>query len=357
MKTNMILKRIVCVMMIVAMNVAFIPVVNVEAANKDQTITITIPNKFYKNLDAQIEASPKNSVTCDSILKVTNGPDMDHSYYVRKGGIALSDVVVNAKVKNAVYRVDSVSNDIEFQGKYSDSMDDIGNHDIASSGMYIHADEAGKIPVGEYIHIHNPGKYSISLENITSKNHEIITLNIDTNYKYDTNNTDGILNVDTVKRPTVSTVSSDKDRSGTEIGSRIDDRNNGAMYYNGVYYLDYNNGNNTFLLKFPFDNRKDIVSTDWVKNDYKVGAIRIDVQNTPLEIADSPFLGGKKLSDYVFSNVYPTNTDKLRAKDSLNVIGILFHRHILMKLRQDCLENGMMQTVLTQNYVMEFSLN
>lgn len=332
-KTNGIRSVLLTVVMAFAMVITLLPAtaVTAKAAYPDQTFTLKVPEKFYSS-----EADEEDDFTGSEIINYNVTSTDTRPGYVdirrnrgdfnagkRQGYMVITTVSLKVKSKSSVFRLTEIngseenfridqsvafSDDIaaisDYASTNSDTFENNNSHSFGENylsfkpvkeGMYTCSNTVGKIPIGS-IYIAKPGKYSIVLEDITSDSHETVTLNIDTNYP-DTldSNGDPVYSFNSSIVP----VTADFSRAGTELGSKTDNSSSDAKYVNGIYYLNYNNGNNTFLLKFPiYRNVYDL--KDWTGMNFSISKISLNSNNSGVVFSDNTFLITNKMSSYTF---------------------------------------------------------
>lgn len=309
-------KRLAGIVLAVMMVVAMLPWVGINArAAADSSVTLKIPEKVYDGYRSEIEMSDLSSVGYSIIRQNRGNITGTIQNYIE---VDLANIQIEEK--NSVFRIDDISGsdgDIAIYNgfvednlsgasdrassddneNYSDlemsSNFDTNSYNSVQTGKYVYSNSKGKILIGD-IYILKPGSYNIVLTDLTSSDHEKITLTIDA--RESDNGSD--ISFDSA----ISVISADYNYSGSEVGSKISsDSNEQVKCVNGVYYLNYNNGSNIYLLSFPL-NRDYIYYYDWTGGAVTVHRIKLESGNTGIRWSEDAFSIEKKISQYTFND-------------------------------------------------------
>lgn len=288
-----IINRVVGVIMALAMVLMLLPVTASEAraALPDQTINCKIPDKVYNGISADAIEPGKTTLGYNSIVQSITTVDNNRITCIDIYGAQLK---LN-NTDDATFKVVKVSDSSDFRIYWNNN----GLHNSLLS-LGDNVDSYNGMLYGLEICILHKGTYSITFEDITSGDHEQVTLNItatgDTKGRKYRDANDSTYD-DIIFDNSVDMVVPDYGRDGSEFEAKVStDSSSYVKYINDVYYLSYGSGSDVYLLSFS----SPLCFYDWTGSDISANKLIVESAGSGIKWTGDSFQSGYKFSEYNF---------------------------------------------------------
>lgn len=292
-----VINRVLGVVMALALVFMMLPITAKEAraALTDQTINFKVPDKVYNGSPDARDAG-KTSLGYDIVEHTFTYSDNDHR----------SNIINCIRIANARLKLNNTSDATFKVVKLSDA---------SNIRIYWYSDDLqySQLELGDNISSYNgilrdleiyvlhKGTYSITFEDITSGEHEQITLNIiatgDTKGRKYRDVNDNTYD-DIIFDNSIDMVVPDYGRDGSEFEAKIStDSSSYVKYINDVYYLNYGSGSDVYLLNFS----SPLCFYDWTGSDVVTKRLLMESAGSGIKWTDDCFQSGHKFSEYNFN--------------------------------------------------------